>query len=159
LEEFPVAFSIIFSLTVILGCAFLSIRKNLHPFEILFIWMVVIIIHHNFITMTAGNLKLFDVYDNSFNYWTMVFMRTVLIPLLIVFYFDRMVVRRPYQQWVWLPLGILILTGLEYLAESLGVYRLSGWKMWWSLIEWLAIFLLIHFPWLWYRRLLAKEVK
>jgi Kef-type K+ transport system membrane component KefB len=151
------AFSIFFSLTVILAVSFALTQKNLHPFEILFMWMVTTIIHHTFVTITAVNLKLMDFAHHPENYWALVFNRVFLIPLLIIWYFDAMVARRPYQKWLWLPLAILILSGGEYLSEWLGLYTYTRWKLWWSLIEWSVILLLIHFSWMWYRSLLKKE--
>jgi hypothetical protein len=151
------AFSIFFSLTIILAVSFAVTRKNLHTFEILFMWMVIIIIHHTFVTIIAVNLKLIDFADHPENYWALVFNRVFLIPLLITWYFDAMVARRPFKKWLWLPIGILILSCSEYFAEWLGLYTYTRWKLWWSLIEWAVIFLLIHFSWLWYRSLLRKE--
>lgn len=152
------AFSILFSLTVILAVSFLVTRRNLHPFEILFMWMVTVIIHHTFITITAVNLKLMDFADHPEKYWALVFYRAFLIPILIIWYFDAMVARRPYQKWLWLPLGILILSGSEYLAVWLDLYTYTQWKLWWSLIEWSVILLLVYYSLLWYRSLLRKEI-
>jgi hypothetical protein len=157
--EWGVAFFIFFSMAVILAISFSVIKRNLHPFEILFIWMVVIIINHNLITIAAVNKGRIEFANDPVNYWTLVFNRVFLLPLLIVFYFDRMVVKGPYQKWIWLPVGISILTGFEYLVQVFDVYTIKGWNIWWSVIEWLGIFLLVHFPWLWYRNLLRKELQ
>ncbi|TJY41808.1 hypothetical protein E5161_11430 [Cohnella pontilimi] len=150
--------SIFFSLTMIVGITYAVTKKNLHIFEILFLWMIILIIHHNFVTITTVNLHLFRFADRLPFYWTIVFERVVLIPLLIVYYFDRMVVRRPYQKWVWLPFGILLLTGLEYLTVNLDLFSYERWKFWWSPIEWLVLFLLVHYSWLWFRSRLRKEM-
>jgi hypothetical protein len=159
LEEPAMAFAIFFSITVILTISFSVIKKNLHPFEMLFIWMVVIIIHHNIITIAAINEGRIDFSNDPANYWTLVFNRVFLMPLLIVFYFDRIVGKAPYQKWIWLPVEISILTGVEYLVQLFDVYTIEGWKIWWSVIEWLGVFLLVYFPWLLYRNLLRRELQ
>jgi hypothetical protein len=151
-------FFIILSMTLILGVSFAVMKKNLHPFEMLLIWMIVIIINHNFFTIAAVNLKLIDFSNLPSNYWALVFNRLFLMPLLIVFYFDRMVVRCPYPMWAWLPFGILLLTGIDYLAQLLDLYTYVRWKLWWTLIEWFVLYLLIYYPWLLYRRLPLKEL-
>jgi hypothetical protein len=151
------AFSIFFTLTVILAISFFAVRKNLHSFEILFMWMVTVIIHHTFITILAVNLKLMDFADHPEKYWALAFYRTFLIPILIIWYFDAMVARRPYQKWLWLPLGILILSGSEYFADWIDLYTYTRWKLWWSLIEWSVILFLVYFSWVWFRNLLRKE--
>jgi hypothetical protein len=152
------AFSIIFCITVILFISFVSTKKNLHLFEIFFMWMIINIIHHNFLTVIAVNLHMFDFAEKPANYWALVFMRVFLIPLLIIWYFDQTLSVKPYKKWAWLPVGILILLGVEYLADFLNVYRHTRWKLWWSLIEWFVIFLLVNYSWIWWRNLLKKEM-
>lgn len=152
-------FAIFFSLTLIIGISFAVTRRTLHIFEIIFIWMIVIVIYYNFINIAAVNLHLFKFTDRLPNYWALVFERSVLVPLVILFYYDQMVARRPYQKWVWLPFVLLLLTGLEYMTQRLGLYSSVRWKCWWSTIEWLVLVLLIHYSWLGYRSLLRKEMK
>lgn len=154
----PMAFSIFFSIWVILFISFLSTKRNLHLFEILFMWMIIIVIHHNFIEITTVNLGLFRFAPYPANYWTYVFIRIFLIPLLIIWYFDQTLSVKPLKKWVWLPLGIVILVGVQYLDDVLGVYQFTHWKLWWSIIEWFVIFLIVNYSWLWYRNLLRKEM-
>jgi hypothetical protein len=151
------AFSIFFAITVILLISFVVTRKNLHVFEILFLWMVIIIIHHNFFTVAAVNLHLFDFGGHLERYWSLVFIRVFLIPLLMIWCFDRTLAEKAHKKWGWLALGILALTGLEYLSDVLLVFRRMAWNYWWSLMEWIVIFLLVEYSWIWYRGLLRKE--
>jgi hypothetical protein len=153
------AFSIFFSLTIILMISFVVTKKNLHLFEIFFMWMIINLIHHNFLTVIAVNLRMFDFAEHKANYWTLVFFRVFLIPLLIIWYFDSTLSVNPYKKWAWLPVGILILAGVEYLSDVLNVFRHTHWKFWWSFIEWFVIFLLVNYSWIWYRNLLRKEME
>jgi hypothetical protein len=152
-------FPIIFSITFILIISFGVTKKKLHLFEILFMWMIINLIHHNFLTVTAVNLQMFDFAEYPANYWTLVLMRVFLIPMLIIWYFDQTLSEKIYIKWAWLPAFILLLTGVEYLADILNVYRHSHWKLWWSFIEWFLIFLLVNFTWAWFRKLLIKEME
>jgi hypothetical protein len=152
-----VAFAIFFVLTIILMISFVVTRKNLQLFEIFFMWMVINIIHHNFLTVAALNLQMFDFGEYPANYWALVFIRVFLFPLLIIWYFDITLAEKPYKKWGWLPFGILALIGVEYLADVLDVYRHTRWNYWWSSIEWFVIFLLVNYSWIWYRTLLRKE--
>jgi hypothetical protein len=134
-------------------------KKNLYLLEIFFIWMVVNIIHHNFMTIFALNLGMIDFGKHSDQYWTMALIRVFLIPLLIIWYLDRSSKGgRPYKKWAWLPVGISILTGIEYLANALHVYNFNHWKLWWSFAEWFVIFLVVNYPWIWFRKSLRKEM-
>jgi len=134
-------------------------KKNLYLFEIIFIWMVVNIIHHNFMTIFALNMGMFDFGKNPAQYWTMALNRVFLIPLLIIWYLDRSLDgNRPYKKWSFLPVIISILVGIEYLANALNVYNFNQWKLWWSFIEWFVIFLLVNYVWVWFQKLLRKEM-
>ncbi|MEK3986371.1 hypothetical protein MHB77_23825 [Paenibacillus sp. FSL K6-3166] len=121
--------------------------------------MVVNIIHHNFMTIFALNMGMFDFGDHPTHYWTMALMRVFLIPVLIIWYMDRSLEGgHQYKKWTWLPVGISILVGIEYLANALNIYTFRHWKLWWSFAEWLIIFLLVNYSWLWFRKLLRKEM-
>jgi hypothetical protein len=153
------AFSIFFAITVITNISYAASKKNLHLLEIIFIWMVVNIIHHNFMTIFALNMGKFDFGKNPEQYWTLDLIRLFLVPVLIIWYLDRSFEGgRPYKKWVWLPAGISILAGIEYLANALDVFRFNQWNVWCSLAEWFVIFLLVNYPWLWFRELLRKEM-
>ncbi len=79
------AFSIFFALTVIINLTYAVSKKNLHLFEIFFIWMVLNIIHHNFMTIFALNallcVYLFDKFDPKGKYIT-TYVVLVVTPLL-----------------------------------------------------------------------------
>ncbi|RAP76424.1 hypothetical protein [Paenibacillus montanisoli] len=153
------AFSIFFSITVIMNISYAVSKKNLHLFEIMFVWMVVNIIHHNFMTVFALNMGMFDFGKYPSQYWTMALIRVFLIPLLIIWYLDKSLDGgSTYKKWTRLPVGISILVGIEYLANALNVYHFNQWKLWWSFAEWFVIFLLINYPWIWFRKLLRKEM-
>jgi hypothetical protein len=153
------AFSIFFSITVITNISYAVSKKNLHLFEIMFIWMVVNIIHHNFMTVFALNMGMFDFGKYQNQYWTMALNRVFLIPLLIIWYFDKSLDGGiTYKKWTWLPVGISILVGIEYLANALNVYHFNQWRLWWSFAEWFVIFMLVNYPWIWFRKLLRKEM-
>jgi hypothetical protein len=139
--------------------SFVVTKKNLHLFEIFFMWMIINLIHHNFLNVVAVNLRMFDFAGNIANYWTLVFVRVFLIPLLMIWYFDKTLSVNPYKKWAWLLVGILILAGVEYLADVLNVFRHTRWKFWWSFIEWFVTFLLVNYSWIWYRNLLKKEME
>lgn len=152
-------FCIIFSVSFILLLAYIVSKRKLHLFEILFIWMVVIIIHNNFLTITAINLRMFDFAETPNNYWSLVLMRMLLIPLLIIWYLDHTLSPKWYTKWVWLPIGILLLVGIENMGQVLNVYKATRWKFWWSFIEWFVILVLVIYPCSWFRNLLKSELK
>ena len=74
------AFSIFFSITVVMYISYGVSKKKVHLFEMIFIWMVVNIIHHNFMTIFALNMGMFDFGKDPTQYWTMALIRVFLIP-------------------------------------------------------------------------------
>lgn len=151
------AFSIFLSITVIAMISFIVTKKNLHLFEIMFIWMIAIIIDHNFMTVVAANLGMYEFAHNPSRYWALSLVRIILFPLLIVWYFDKTAARK-HTKWICLPFGIGLLIGLEYLCDVLNVFNHTHWKLWWSLIEWFIVFLVLNYAWLWYRNTLRREM-
>src|SRR5690554_303255 len=104
------AFSIFFSITVVMYISYGVSKKNVHLFEMIFIWMLVNIIHHNFMTIFALNMEMIDFGKHPTQYWTMALIRVFLIPCIIIWYLDRTLEgSRPYTKWAWLPVGISIL--------------------------------------------------
>jgi hypothetical protein len=134
-------------------------KKNLHLLEMIFIWMIVNIIHHNIMTIFALNIGIIDYGKDAAQPWTMVLIRAFLKPLLIIWILDRSLEGgRLYKKWAWLPIGISILVGIEFLANALNVYYFIQWKVWMSFAEWFVIFLLANYLWIWFRKLLRKEM-
>lgn len=153
-----VAFPVFCSLSIILITAFVVTKKNLHLFEVMFIWMIAIIIDHNFMTVVSVNLGMYEYADQPSRYWSLALVRIVLIPLLIVWYFDKTSSKTAFK-WIFLPIGIALLIGIEYLSEILNVFDHTHWKLWWSIIEWFAVFLIINYCSQWYRNVLRREVQ
>ncbi|EPZ42367.1 hypothetical protein N007_15115 [Alicyclobacillus acidoterrestris ATCC 49025] len=150
------AFSCFCSLSIILIITFVVTKKHLHLFEIMFIWMCAMIIDHNVMTVVTLNLGMYQFTDSPSDYLALTLVRIVILPLLIVWYFDITSVKA-YQKWIWLPAGIAVLIGVEYLSDVLGVFERTRWNLWWSVIEWFVVFVVLNYAWLWYRNMLRRE--
>ncbi len=152
------AFSIFFALTVIINLTYAVSKKNLHLFEIFFIWMVINIIHHNFMTIFALNTEMINLNSSSTSYWTMALIRVFLIPVLIIWYIDKTQEANNRNNWIILFILIPLLIGIEYLANLLNVYDLVKWNLFYSIIEWVVILLIIFFLSTIFRKILKKEM-
>ena len=107
------AFSIFFALTVIINLTYAVSKKNLHLFEIFFIWMVLNIIHHNFMTIFALNMEMIHFNSNPTSYWTMALIRVFLIPIIIIWYIDKTQGANNRNNWIMLFILIPLLIGLN----------------------------------------------
>ncbi|MFB4168244.1 hypothetical protein [Virgibacillus sp. JSM 102003] len=152
------AFSIFFALTVIINLTYAVSKKNLHLFEIFFIWMVINIIHHNFMTIFALNMEMINLNSSSTSYWTMALIRVFLIPVLIIWYIDNTQGANNRNNWFILFILIPLLIGVEYLANLLNVYDFEKWNLFYSIIEWVVILLIISFLSTIFRKILRKEM-
>ncbi len=153
------AFSIFFALTVIINLTYAVSKKNLHLFEIFFIWMVLNIIHHNFMTIFALNMEMIHFNSNPTSYWTMALIRVFLIPVLIIWYIDKTQGANNRNNWIILFILLPpLLIGIEYLANLLDVYDFVKWNLFYSTIEWVVILLIISFLSTIFRKILRKEM-
>ncbi|GEO25004.1 hypothetical protein AAC03nite_07890 [Alicyclobacillus acidoterrestris] len=114
------------------------------------------ILDHNVMTVVTLNLGMYQFTESPSDYLALTLVRIVILPLLIVWYFD-ITSMKAYQKWIWLPVGIAVLIGVEYLSDVLGVFEHTRWNLWWSVIEWFAVFVVLNYAWLWYRKMLRKE--
>jgi hypothetical protein len=152
------AFSVFSAISLIGIIVFVVTKKNLHLFEILFIWMAAMILDHNFMTIVSLNLGMYHFANRPTGYWSLSLVRIILVPLLIVWFFDK-TSTRPYNRWIFLPVGVAALIGIEYLCDVMHVFQHTRWQLWWSMLEWVGVFLVIHFAWLWYHHLLQREME
>jgi hypothetical protein len=152
------AFSVFFSITLLLFISFVVTKRNLHLFEILFMWMIIIFIHHTFLTVTAVNLKLITFTASRTNFWTLVFNRITLIPLLIIWFVDISLSVTLLRKLLLLPVSLCILVGIEYLGDLFNIYHHVHWKVWWSVVEWTIILLFVYINWIWFRKILRREL-
>lgn len=152
------AFSIFFALTVIINLTYAVSKKNLHLFEIFFIWMVLNIIHHNFMTIFALNMEMIHFNSNPTSYWTMELIRVFLIPVLIMWYIDKTQGSNNRNNWIILFILLPLLIGIEYLANLLDVYDFVKWNLFYSTIEWVVILLIISFLSTIFRKILRKDM-
>lgn len=153
------AFSLFFSLTVIIFVSFVATKNKLHLFEILFMWMVIIFIHHTFLTIFILNMNLIEISGHGSNYWTLVFNRITLFPLIIIWLIDIILSTSIPMKVLFVSLTLCTLVGLDYLQEAMKIFEHSQWKVWWSFIEWGIIICLVYVSWIWYRKILLRELR
>lgn len=154
-------FNFFFSLTLILVTLYVTIPKRLHLFEILFSWFIYLVVHGTFLAIIILNYKLIEVNTNLFLLWTYVVNRFFLMPLLVIWLLDLYVsVRAFLLKMILTGIVIAILTGIEYLADWLGViYHAEPWQVWWAIVQWAALIVIVYLFNLWFRNVFEKEVR
>jgi len=152
--------TVIASLTIITLIAFLSVKKRLHLFEILFIWMISIYIEYNVFTLVGFNLGYISVFPRMDNYTALFIQRMVLMPTLTVWFVHYHFRLAAFlSRAAALLLMTALMVGLEYLGVALRIFQFVDWRLWWSIAEWTAFLLFIIIVSRWFRRILQKEVQ
>jgi len=145
--------SIISFVTLLILICFCVTPKKMHIFEIIFILLVVWLLDHPISWIIYVNLSLIKVSTNLGDFWAEVFDRLVLLPLLIMVFFEVILrSNRTATKCIILCVGILILVLDEYALLKMGVLENVNWNIFYSLIEKGFVVLVPYFLWGRYRR-------
>ncbi|MDF2963712.1 MAG: hypothetical protein K0S39_5447 [Paenibacillus sp.] len=139
---------------------FKCLKKNLHALEILLYWLLSTLLIQNYSAFNYINFHQMIIPEILSLELTHFLNRTVLGPLIIVWFLNYYVIVTAWvKKVVLLVCFVFILLGLEFLEDRLGVCIYNGWKLWWSLAVWLLFILLsIGFMKL-FRKKLTKGVQ
>lgn len=134
-------------------------KKHIHSLEILVLWLISGILFQNYSAFFYMNLK-WLIIPNVLNLKMTHFLnRIVLIPLLTIIFYNQYIVRKKVsQKSFWVFSFVLLMAGLEMLADFLGVLKHVHWNFWWSFMFWLFFILFSTFVMTFFRKKLAKEV-
>lgn len=145
--------SIIASITLLILISFCVTPKKLHIFEIIFIWLVVWLLLHPLSWIIYVNLAWIKVSTKLGNFWTFAIDRLILIPLLIVFFFEiTLRLKQKSAKWTILTVAVLILMVNEYALLKMDVFQNVKWNIIYSFIEKAFILFVSYFSWLKFRR-------
>jgi len=151
--------SIFYIIIISLIIAFVCIRKRMHLFEILFLWMALMFIEQNFVTIVNLNLKLVKTQERFDIYWVMAASRLLLNPLLIIWYIELCFTkpRTILFRGIFALLLIFLLVSRELVAEHFAFFKYTGWKPWWSGGAYTASILIAVLLYKWFHRMIFKE--
>lgn len=145
--------SIISSSILLILISFCVTPKKMHIFEIIFIWLVVWLLSHPLSWIIYVNLSWIKVSTKLGDFWTYAFDRLILMPLLIVIFFEvSLRFNRKAAKCTIQFIGILILMFNEYVLLKMGVFHNVKWNFVFSFIENAFIILVSYFLWWRFRR-------
>lgn len=159
--RFLMTITLFLSIGIILSL-FLVLRspKNLHLFEIAFIWMLALFLYEVFISLVTMNLKFFQLSHKVSDTWMLAIQQVIINPILIIWCLGITVkVKANSKKLVVMITFSWILTGIELLANQLNMITYEKpWQSFYSFGIFLVIILTIAAAKLWYRGILQKEV-
>jgi hypothetical protein len=150
-----------FAVNVIATYLFIKIKKRLHILEIIVYWLLGSYIFQNYSALCYMNFKTLIIPDKLSYELSHFLNRTVLYPILMVTFLHFHLILSTHIKKLLLLIGfILLLTGLEWLADILGVIKHVHWQTWWSFSFWLAALVLLIGNMKLFRKILYKgEIK
>jgi hypothetical protein len=132
-------------LNVAIAFCFARYRKpNLHTLEILAYYFLSAILVQNYSALLFMNLKFTYIpFILGFQLADLV-NRTVLYPHVIVLFLNQYIALKTVGKKIGMVAGwTILLTGMEWLDDWLGVHKHTHWSFWWSLPVWLTILLIV----------------
>src|SRR5687768_12703851 len=98
------------------------LRRNLHLFEIIFIWMIVWLITHSLSSILIENLELISISQKLDNFWLHVFKRLIFYPLIIIYFIYFFIgTKSKLKRCFIFILNILVMTFFEFQFIAIGV--------------------------------------
>jgi hypothetical protein len=146
-------------LSLILAVSSFYTRKHLHPYEIVMNWIFsssLLFICSNIVEL---NEKWIQVEHAVISFWILTFYRLFIIPgltLWLVFFYTSKSINY-LNKFFFTGLWFMILIGLQFFNNSLGLIHFNNWNIFFSIIEWFFIWLLSIGCWASFRLLLKKE--
>lgn len=144
-------------LNVLALVLFIKKKKMLHILEIIVYWMVSSYLYQNFSAICYMNFKTLIIPEKLSYEFSHFLNRTVLFPILMVTFLHFFLILTTHLKKLLLIIGfILLLTGMEFLADVLGVIIHVHWRVWWSISFWLIALLVLIVFMQFFRRILYK---
>lgn len=144
---------------LILAFFFYWQKKHLHSLEIFVLWLVGSMLFQNYSALFFMNFKYF-VIPNVFSIEMTHFMnRIVLIPIITIILLNQLIIIKSFvTRIVCTIIFVFLLTGIEKLADYLGVLKHVHWNIMWSISFWFIYILILITTMGIFRKRLAKEV-
>jgi hypothetical protein len=134
-------------------------RRHMHPFEMMTNWLfssALLFIWSNIIEL---NQKWIEVENAKTVFWSLTFYRLFIIPgvtIWLLFVYSSKTINPIYKQMCTI-LWFLVLIGIQFFHEFLGLIQFKQWNVYFSFLEWFSFWLLTVGIWGSFRLLLKKE--
>jgi len=144
-------------LNTILFSLFIIKKKRLHILEILVYWLIATYLYQNFSALCYMNFKTLIIPDKLTFELSHFVNRIILFPLFMVTFLHYYLVFNTTLKRILLTGSfIILLSGLEWLSDYLGVLIHVNWQIWWSPSFWLAVLMVLIGVMTLFRKMLRK---
>ncbi len=154
------AIAIVLSVSLILLLFFVLQPKNMHLFEILFNWMVFILIYGDFLGVISARAERLTNDPNTVHIWSYFCIRFIIFPIFSIWIMDRLSIPRTWgYRLATCVLGITCLVITDYLFDRLIDLPRGSWHILFLYVEWCAILLVLYILNCFFRSLSLKDVR
>lgn len=124
-------------LSLLVFLIFLRFPKSLSKFEIFGCWLVSVIYHEDWLTITSINMGLIKTEKHFLVSLVVVFDRVFLYPMMIILMLELLLkYRSPLSRAALVIVHVALFTYLQYLSNWANLYHHLIWSWWWSVIIW-----------------------
>nr|WP_304217039.1 hypothetical protein [Fredinandcohnia onubensis] len=132
-------------------------KKRLHILEILVYWLIATYLYQNFSALCYMNFKTLIIPEKITFELSHFVNRIILFPLLMVtFLHYYLVFNTTFKRILLTGSFIILLSGLEWLSDYVGVLIHVNWQIWWSPSFWLAALMVLIGVMTFFRKMLQK---
>jgi hypothetical protein len=147
------------SIMLLLLISFCVTSKELHLFEIIFLWLTISLLSQTVSWMLIVNLDLLSIAKGRSYFFLHAIEKIIIDPLVTITFFDWSK-RISHETWkyvflVFTPFALIL---IEYIYIWTGVLEKKHWNIGYSLIEWFSLIAVSYRLWPLYRKKLGKEV-
>lgn len=144
-------------LNIIVLSLFIMKKKRLHILEILVYWLIATYLYQNFSALCYMNFKTLIIPEKLTFELSHFVNRIILFPLLMVtFLHYYLVFNTTFKRILLTGSFIILLSGLEWLSDYVGVLIHVNWQIWWSPSFWLAALMVLIGVMTLFRKMLQK---
>lgn len=134
-------------------------KKNLHPFENIFLLLILEFIITSYVSILHINLQVWEISEKGTLYLIFRLNEIIITPLLYIFYLNIIGNRKKsrLERIKVSTIFISIIYFLEFLLVKWKIIIYKDWSIWQSLLVIFFVMLLSNFYLLSFRKLLSKE--
>src|SRR3954449_8687985 len=152
-------FSVFLTIMLLLLISFCVTSKELHLFEIIFLWFTISLLSQTVSWMLIVNLELLKVANGQSYFILHAIEKIIIDPLVTITFFDwSKRISHETRKYVFLVLTPFALILIEYIYIWSGVLEKKHWNIGYSFIEWVFLIAVTYRLWQLYRKKLEKEV-
>ncbi len=146
------------NISFIAAIMYYSFLKKFHPFETIFLWMILIFSYTSLMAMIVDNVEYWKLSERFFHHTAFKLVKLVGVPYLIMFFVNRMFLENVlFKKIIIIAIGICSLLVFEWTLSWSGIIEHTTWNYIYSALMWTGLIIFTIGSHHLFRRVLIKE--